>query len=94
MRGKRYACYKSFIANDSGNAGVFAAERLSGSRLKTESNMTDHDQAYYSRRERQERDCAKRCDDHGARLVHLELAARYSAMLRDIMAKPAGSVAA
>lgn len=46
--------------------------------------MTTTDYDYYSRRERQEREHAERSADHGARLVHLEMANRYSAMLRTI----------
>jgi hypothetical protein len=44
--------------------------------------MTSQDHEYYLRREQQERLNAERCDDHGARLVHLELANRYAAMVR------------
>ncbi|MES2442184.1 MAG: hypothetical protein V4574_05085 [Pseudomonadota bacterium] len=46
--------------------------------------MTSLDYEYYSRRARQERESADRCLDHSARHAHLELAARYAAMLRDI----------
>ena len=42
------------------------------------------DYEYYSRRERQERESADRCLDHSARHIHLELAERYSAMMRDM----------
>ena len=45
--------------------------------------MSSHDLEYYSRREQQERERAERCDDLGARRVHLEMAARYSAMIRE-----------
>jgi hypothetical protein len=48
--------------------------------------MTSHDLEYYSRRERQERDSADRTDDHGARRIHLEMANRYSAMIREMSA--------
>lgn len=48
--------------------------------------MTSLDYEYYSRRARQERESADRCLDNGARHIHLELAERYSAMLRDIQA--------
>lgn len=51
--------------------------------------MTSRDYEYYSRRARQERESADRCLDQGARHVHLELAERYKAMLRDMpMAMP------
>ena len=46
--------------------------------------MTSHDLEYYSRREQQERDSADRSDDHGARRIHLEMADRYSALIREI----------
>ena len=46
--------------------------------------MNSHDHEYYLRREQQERLNAERCDDHGARLVHLELANRYAAMVRQL----------
>ena len=49
--------------------------------------MLDHD--YYRRRERQERECADRCDEIAARRVHLELAERYAALVREpLMARP------
>jgi hypothetical protein len=41
------------------------------------------DQEYYSRRAREERERAARCDDTTARLVHLEMASRYSARLNE-----------
>jgi hypothetical protein len=50
--------------------------------------MTSADYEYYLRRERQERESAQRTADQGARLVHLELANRYSAMLREMPAIP------
>lgn len=46
--------------------------------------MTTIDVEYYRRRERQERENAERTEDTTARRVHLEMANRYSAMLRDI----------
>lgn len=46
--------------------------------------MTVSDIEYYSRRERQEREHAERTADHGARLVHLELASRYSQLLQSV----------
>jgi len=46
--------------------------------------MTTIDVEYYRRRERQERENAERTQDSIARRVHLEMANRYSAMLRDI----------
>lgn len=46
--------------------------------------MTSHDLEYYRRREQQERESAQRCDDQGARRIHLEMADRYSAMAREI----------
>jgi hypothetical protein len=45
--------------------------------------MLDHERDYYLRRERQERDSADRCEEAGARRIHLELADRYAAMLRE-----------
>ncbi len=50
--------------------------------------MTDRDYEYYSRRAQQERENAERCDDHSARHIHLEMAKRYTAMLREIMIQP------
>jgi hypothetical protein len=51
--------------------------------------MIVHDQDYYRRRELQERASAERCDEPGARRIHLELAERYAALLREpLMAKP------
>lgn len=38
---------------------------------------------YYRKRERQERESADRTEDIGARRIHLEMADRYSARLRD-----------
>lgn len=46
--------------------------------------MTTIDVEYYQRRERQERENAERTEDTTARRVHLEMANRYSAMLRDL----------
>ncbi|MCW3847871.1 hypothetical protein OF829_11525 [Sphingomonas sp. LB-2] len=49
--------------------------------------MHDHD--YYRRREQQERETAERCDEPGARRIHLELAERYAALVREpLMARP------
>ena len=49
--------------------------------------MLDHD--YYRRREQQERDCADRCEEIGARRIHLELADRYAALAREpLMVRP------
>jgi uncharacterized cupin superfamily protein len=45
-------------------------------------NMNNRDLEYYQRRERQERERAERADDTTARRVHLELAERYSTLLR------------
>ena len=53
--------------------------------------MTIRDLEYYRRRERQERENAERSDDCAARRVHLEMADRYSAMLRDISMIPAAA---
>jgi hypothetical protein len=50
--------------------------------------MTTRDVEYYRRRERQERERAEKADDSTARHIHLELAKRYSAMLRDIATIP------
>lgn len=47
--------------------------------------MTNHDLEYYRRREQQERESAERCEDHSARRIHLDMAERYSSMLRQIM---------
>lgn len=47
--------------------------------------MSDHDEQYYHRRERQERASAARCDDRGAQRIHLELANRYAALRREAM---------
>lgn len=55
--------------------------------------MTSRDYEYYVRRERQERDCAARCDDMTARRVHLEMANRYSAMLQELIAIPPRAIA-
>lgn len=46
--------------------------------------MTTTDYDYFSRRERQEREHAERSADHGARMVHLELAKRYSQLLQTV----------
>jgi hypothetical protein len=46
--------------------------------------MSNLDREYYARRERQEREHAERSDDTIARRVHLEMAERYSAKLREI----------
>jgi len=46
-------------------------------------HMTSRDYEYYSRRAQQERESADRCLDHSARHIHLELAERYQAMLRE-----------
>jgi len=51
--------------------------------------MTSFDMEYYRRRERQEREHAARADDTTARRIHLEMANRYSAMIRDISPIPA-----
>lgn len=45
--------------------------------------MSERDLDYYRRREQEERLRAERSDDVPARRVHLEMAERYSAMLRD-----------
>lgn len=45
--------------------------------------MTMPDYDYYRRREQQERECADRCEEIGARRIHLELAERYAAMVRE-----------
>ena len=50
--------------------------------------MMNPDQDYYARREQQERETAERCEDHGARQIHLELAKRYSAMRQGIAQIP------
>jgi hypothetical protein len=44
--------------------------------------MDMHDIAYFSRREREERQHAARASDTSARRVHLEMADRYLAILR------------
>ena len=44
-------------------------------------DMTTGDRAYFSRREHQERANAARAGDRSARCVHLQLAARYLALL-------------
>ncbi|MEI9926537.1 MAG: hypothetical protein WDN44_00940 [Sphingomonas sp.] len=46
--------------------------------------MTSRDYDYYSRREQQERESARRCDDQMARRIHLEMADRYSSMAREV----------
>jgi len=46
--------------------------------------MTIQDFEYYSRRAQQERESAERAGDHSARYVHLELAERYAAKLREM----------
>lgn len=48
--------------------------------------MNASDLEYYARRELQEREHAKRAEDSTARRVHLEMAERYSARLRDVAA--------
>jgi len=53
--------------------------------------MTTQDIAYYSKRERQEREVAARCDDSSARFAHLEMAARYLAKLDMLAREPATS---
>ena len=47
--------------------------------------MGNRDLEYFVRRERQEREHAARADDTTARRVHLEMAERYSAKLREIV---------
>ena len=46
--------------------------------------MSARDIEYYMKRERQEREHAERTDDMTARRVHLEMAERYSVLLREI----------
>lgn len=46
--------------------------------------MRSRDIEYYLRRERQERDNAERSYDTSARRVHLEMAHRYAALVREI----------
>lgn len=53
--------------------------------------MGARDMEYYARRERQEREHAERTDDMTARRVHLEMAERYSVMLREIVILPAAT---
>jgi hypothetical protein len=48
--------------------------------------MTGRDLEYYQRRERQEREHAARIADGAARRAHLEMAERYSTILRDLPA--------
>lgn len=48
--------------------------------------MTARDMEYFARREREEREHADRSDDMTARRAHQEMAERYSARLRDIVA--------
>ena len=50
--------------------------------------MTTRDFEYYRRREQQERLHAERTEDTTARRVHLEMANRYSAKLREIDSLP------
>ena len=50
--------------------------------------MTSRDVEYYRRRAQQERESAERSDDTGARRIHLEMAERYSAMVREIVIPP------
>ena len=50
--------------------------------------MTTRDFEYFRRREQQERLHAERTDDTTARRVHLEMANRYSAMLREMNVIP------
>ena len=50
--------------------------------------MSDRDLEYYRRRERQEREYAARSGDTSARSAHLEMAERYSSMLRDTSIAP------
>lgn len=45
--------------------------------------MIEHDQEYYARRARQERDSAERTEDSIARRVHQEMADRYAARLKE-----------
>jgi len=45
--------------------------------------MSARDFEYFTRREREERAHAERADDMTARRVHLEMANRYSARLRE-----------
>jgi hypothetical protein len=45
--------------------------------------MGNRDLEYYARRERQERENAARADDTTARRIHMEMAERYSAKLRE-----------
>lgn len=48
--------------------------------------MSARDIEYYRKREREEREHAARADDTTARRVHQEMAERYSARLRDMIA--------
>ena len=51
--------------------------------------MIAYDQNYYRRRELQERETAARSDEPSARRIHLELAERYAALVREpLMARP------
>ncbi|MDG2535632.1 hypothetical protein P6144_18365 [Sphingomonas sp. HITSZ_GF] len=50
--------------------------------------MSARDIEYFTKREREERENAARTDDLTARRVHQEMAERYSALLRDILAAP------
>ncbi|MET0307895.1 MAG: hypothetical protein ABW023_04240 [Sphingomonas sp.] len=55
--------------------------------------MITRDVEYYRRRERQERENAERADDNTAKRIHLDLANRYSAMLREISLVPVSAQA-
>ena len=55
--------------------------------------MTTQDIAYYSKRERQERETAARCDDSSARFAHLQMAARYLAKLDVLGREPVANSA-
>jgi hypothetical protein len=47
--------------------------------------MNPRDLEYYTMRERKERETAARTDDATAKIIHLEMAARYSARLTEFV---------
>lgn len=74
-----------------GRLGAFKRLQLkdqTSSPFVTERSMTTRDVEYYRRRERQEREYAEKSRDNSARCIHLEMARRYSAMLRDVSLIP------
>jgi hypothetical protein len=79
--------YKAIVACDSRDCQVCDPQNLVSARRLGERIMTLVNTDYYRRRERQERQAAKDCDDYVARRIHLEIADRYSRLIEELQAK-------